>query len=221
MGKYSALAEYLRGQAAKQEVLLTFKEIENILGFELPTSAKRHRCWWANDESHVQAKEGWMNAGWVVKTVNLKEEKATFSLKPEIKLLAEPKTQAKIYGRQNFAEYAGEIMSRHFGVKLSPKKRPEWPKLFDMVSSNASIVGEAAFIATEKARITPGTLAHITEMIWMLEKIDAKTKFIAFGGNEKPPKEWLKKYGKFAKEIQFFFIDKSGHVTCLNGSYFT
>jgi len=73
LGKYAALAEYLRSQRDKQEVSLSFKQTEDILGFELPISAKKYRCWWANDESHVQAMDGWMSVGWTTKSVNLRE----------------------------------------------------------------------------------------------------------------------------------------------------
>ncbi len=51
--KYRKLTSYLMEKEVEGEnsVKLTFKEIEDILGFELPES-KRHRAFWANTESH-------------------------------------------------------------------------------------------------------------------------------------------------------------------------
>jgi len=215
LGKYAALAEYLRNQGDKQEVSLSFKQIEDILGFELPTSARKHRCWWANDESHVQAVEGWMGAGWVVKSVSLKNEEASFTLNPGIKLLLgeRRKPSAKFVKARNFESFARKVMSKHFGVKLAPRKLPGWPKLFDMASSDGTIVGEAIFMAeTGKAKAPPGKLSYITEKVWMLEKTSAETKFIVFGGDATPAKEWLRKYGKFVDKVQFYVIADNGEL---------
>jgi hypothetical protein len=218
LGKYAALAEYLRSQRDKQEVSLSFKQIEDILGFELPISAKKYRCWWANDESHVQAMGGWMSVGWTTKSVNLREGKVTFAFKSEIKL-DERRELPKLYvHKRHFEDFAREIMQKHFGVKLMPKKLPGWPKLFDMVSHDNTIVGEAIFIAAskEKAKILPGRLCYITEKVWLLEKTDAKIKFIVFGGDIATPREWLKKYGKFSDDIQFYIIADNGVLSRLD-----
>ncbi|MGB9960601.1 MAG: DUF7662 domain-containing protein [Candidatus Bathyarchaeales archaeon] len=202
MGKYTALAEYLRSQQ-QREITLSFKQIENILGFELPISARKHRCWWANDESHVQAREGWMSVGWCVKSASLTEEIVSFIFRPEIKLL-----ESKQYRRHSFRDLAREVMSRLFGVNLAPRKLLSWPKLFDMASPDGAIVGEAVFFAASngKTKLLPGRLTYITERVWLLEKTSAKTKFLVFGGDPEAPREWLKKYGKFASEIKFYAI---------------
>lgn len=52
-------------------VTLTFSEIEKITGKSLPQSALKYSSWWANDETHTQAKNGWMAAGWKSSDVNL------------------------------------------------------------------------------------------------------------------------------------------------------
>ena len=46
-GKYQGLYQYLCGMKA-QEWQATFAEVESIIGFELPPSARDHRAWWAN-----------------------------------------------------------------------------------------------------------------------------------------------------------------------------
>jgi hypothetical protein len=50
MGRpYLALYEYLDGRFANV-VVLSFAEIEDLLGFPLPVSARRDARWWANDD---------------------------------------------------------------------------------------------------------------------------------------------------------------------------
>ena len=71
-GKYASLEKYLAGlQTSMQEVTMTFEQIERILNDRLPASASRHKEWWHNESegSHVQA-HAWMNAGWLVDSVD-------------------------------------------------------------------------------------------------------------------------------------------------------
>lgn len=72
MQKYRALGEYLVKQY-KVSVLLTFQEIEQILGFTLPPSAYSYRAWWANNRSHPQA-GSWLSAGWKVSKVDMEKK---------------------------------------------------------------------------------------------------------------------------------------------------
>lgn len=80
-GKYVALTRYLRALPARgTTVTLSFRDLESILTFPLPPSAREHRPWWANQTNNAgrpQA-QGWMNAGFVVDSVFLcgKENRA-------------------------------------------------------------------------------------------------------------------------------------------------
>lgn len=67
--RYDGLRTYLMGRSEPQ-VRLSFPEIEQIIGQPLPSSARRHRAWWANERSgsHVHA-AAWMGAG--RRTVNV------------------------------------------------------------------------------------------------------------------------------------------------------
>ena len=56
MGKYDLLQHYFEGQT-ENELMLSFRQIERIIGSQLPdTAMKAH--WWANDSgsrsAHVQ-----------------------------------------------------------------------------------------------------------------------------------------------------------------------
>jgi hypothetical protein len=68
-GKYTALHEFLTQQEDK-EIEMTLQQIESILGFPLPSSATKHRAWWANDIHHSHAKS-WLLANWEVEKVSL------------------------------------------------------------------------------------------------------------------------------------------------------
>lgn len=70
MSKYGPLGEYLSQQQADR-CTLTFSKVEEIIGASLPASAKR-RPWWANHESHSQARS-WMRFGWAVRRPRLEK----------------------------------------------------------------------------------------------------------------------------------------------------
>jgi CBS domain-containing protein len=79
-GKYVPLRDYLEN--IKQEGIvnlqLAFDQIENLLGEDLPDSARQHRAWWGNDYStHVQA-IAWLSAGWLVDGVDMNKEEVDF-----------------------------------------------------------------------------------------------------------------------------------------------
>lgn len=78
MSKYAALRDFLitrkHGHWSP-----TFSEIEKVLGFNLPVSARKYPAWWANQDrrSHVQC-SGWLDAGWRTSNLSLETEQVTF-----------------------------------------------------------------------------------------------------------------------------------------------
>ncbi len=78
--QYSPLENYLRELPASQEELtLTFERIEQILNEPLPLSAHESGAWWGNQKPGTQVETiAWMNAGWMVDTVDLKERWVRF-----------------------------------------------------------------------------------------------------------------------------------------------
>lgn len=79
-GRYAVLADWLQSQpGAVDKIQLTFNQIEEIVGADLPASARTHRAWWANDSvGHTQSRL-WLEAGWRTTYVNLSEGRITFS----------------------------------------------------------------------------------------------------------------------------------------------
>lgn len=78
MSKYEPLAEHLTRER-DDKWAASFAEVEAVLGFPLPASARRYREWWANQRGggHSQTK-GWQDAGWQVWQVDLEKERVTF-----------------------------------------------------------------------------------------------------------------------------------------------
>lgn len=77
MSKYDPLQTYLSRQA-QREAAMAFGEIERVLGFPLPPSARRHQAWWANNVgTHVNAR-AWRAAGWKTSRVDLASERVVF-----------------------------------------------------------------------------------------------------------------------------------------------
>lgn len=74
-GKYQGLYTYLNGLATP-EWRTTFSEIESVIGFALPASARLHRPWWSNQaggNGHSQAL-AWGAAGWETAEVDMDAE---------------------------------------------------------------------------------------------------------------------------------------------------
>ena len=76
MAKYDPLERYLSAQP-DVGCTLTFSQIEEIIGAPLPPSARRHKSWWGNDSTHVQA-QTWMGVGWMTDPPRLDEETVLF-----------------------------------------------------------------------------------------------------------------------------------------------
>jgi hypothetical protein len=77
MGKYTPLTDYLN-EINLDRVQMTFKEVEDVLKFSLPKSARTHRPWWANTRgSHVQS-GAWLDAGFETESVSLDARRLVF-----------------------------------------------------------------------------------------------------------------------------------------------
>ena len=76
--KYDGLESHLKFRAAFTGLVkLSFARIDGLIGSNLPISAFRDEAWWSNSSSSAHAK-AWLNAGWEVQEVNLKEGYVTF-----------------------------------------------------------------------------------------------------------------------------------------------
>jgi hypothetical protein len=78
MSKYEPLNEFL-GRLKADYWRPTFLELERILGFKLPVTARKNAAWWNAEAGgrHAHANT-WIGAGWKVQDVNVEKEKVTF-----------------------------------------------------------------------------------------------------------------------------------------------
>jgi hypothetical protein len=85
VGKYVSLTKHLRSlPTSEANLTLSFRELESILAFSIPPSARKHRPWWGNQrhKSGRPQAQGWMEAGFVVDAVNIKAGTVRFVRNP-------------------------------------------------------------------------------------------------------------------------------------------
>lgn len=78
--RYAPLEKYLRELPVNQEdITITFESLEQILNEPLPRSAREEYPWWGNQKKGMQVEtNAWMDAGWMVEIVDLKEKWVRF-----------------------------------------------------------------------------------------------------------------------------------------------
>lgn len=76
MSKYEPLKRYLQLRSGS-ETPMSFPEVERVLGFELPPSARQYPAWWSNNLAHVGAR-AWREAGWKASRLDIGSERVTF-----------------------------------------------------------------------------------------------------------------------------------------------
>jgi hypothetical protein len=90
ISRYGGLTNYLKFRGAFTSIVkLSFARIDGLIGENLPMSAYRSEKWWENLPSSPHAK-AWLDAGWEVKEVNLKEGQVVFK---KVKQLAPKKNR--------------------------------------------------------------------------------------------------------------------------------
>jgi hypothetical protein len=70
----------LKSAGGMTVVPATFKQIEAVLGFTLPDTARKNPEWWGNetgDSRHAQCRS-WLNAGFETRNLNLAKEYVEF-----------------------------------------------------------------------------------------------------------------------------------------------
>jgi len=78
--RYAPLGNLLASQPGSIDTLqMTFQEIENIIGGDLPPSARVHRAWWANVTKGNPQSMTWLDADWRRSNLNISTENVTFT----------------------------------------------------------------------------------------------------------------------------------------------
>ena len=111
-----------------------------------------------------------------------------------------------IKDHNTFQENTKKALEKIWNVKFSEKKINIGGllKTFDYVSEDEEYIGEAKFYKSLK---TPAAkFSIIAEYVWLLEKTNAKKKFLIFGNDIEVPERWLKRFG-FITNVEFYFYD--------------
>jgi hypothetical protein len=77
LSKYAKLEKFLLGLPGRSWTA-EFDEIEYILGFALPPSARKHQAWWVNDKHGHSHAASWLDAGWRTTAIDLRARLVTF-----------------------------------------------------------------------------------------------------------------------------------------------
>ena len=99
-GKYRKLRVYLEAHP-RRAWRTTFSNIESILGFELPASARKYRPWWANENGGARHSQtvAWSAAGWQTAEVDMEAETLLFRPKKRSRTLTASILDAEWPGR--------------------------------------------------------------------------------------------------------------------------
>ncbi|MDB5456266.1 MAG: hypothetical protein JWP92_1851 [Caulobacter sp.] len=76
--KYEPLKRRLDAGLDVDRLPMTFREIESLLGFPLPASARKHQAWWSNTRIGHSHAAAWLDPGWRTANVDLAAERVTF-----------------------------------------------------------------------------------------------------------------------------------------------
>ncbi len=221
MSKYARLGRHLE-ESGMESVRLSFAEIERILGFSLPGSARSYRAWWANEArgSHSHAKYGWMAGGYRVLSLRLEAEHVTFVKEDRGRRshrLA-PRDKGGLLTASAFEELGRKALETHFETEFQSRETSGVPKIFDYVSDDARLVGDAKYFSMVRGKgVPPAKFSTIAEHVWLLEHVDANTKFLLFGNDRRVPERWLERYGVLVSGVAFYFLDDEGRLLTLNG----
>ena len=77
MSKYEPLGQFLAA-SKRDEVPMTFAEIERVLGFPLPAKSKAVRAWWSNNPHNSVMTKIWLAAGFRSERVDMNAQKLVF-----------------------------------------------------------------------------------------------------------------------------------------------
>jgi hypothetical protein len=131
---------------------------------------------------------------------------------------AAPSQSAPKLTATQFEVLARHVFSQHFGAQLQPGKLPGVPKLFDLVSADGQIAGDAKYFTLVGGQhLPPAKFSIIAEHVWLLEKTGAANKFLVFGNDIEVPKRWLERYGHLCQDVRFYFLSDVGEISLLNG----
>jgi hypothetical protein len=126
MSKYDPLTHHL-AQRGYSRIPMGFSELETLLGFGLPDSARKHRAWWSNNPSNSVMTKAWLAAGYRSEQVDLEAEKLVFAKLNEV----DPTPSATVQeptpkGRHPLIGCMRGTFTIMSGTDLTEPTEPDW-----------------------------------------------------------------------------------------------
>lgn len=134
MTKYEPLHRFLDA-AQNDRIAMTFAEIEDLIGTQLPPSARKHRAWWSNNPSNSVITYAWLTAGYKSENVDLEREKLVFRKMNQAESV-DPGPQASTDGatmtgaRRPLIGFMKGLLTIAPGTDLTEPADPEWAEKF-------------------------------------------------------------------------------------------
>lgn len=125
MSKYDPLTRHLSSRNLSR-IPMRFGELEDLLGFPLPASARRHRAWWSNNPSNSVMTKAWLEAGYQSEQVDLCSEKLVFAKLNSLDEPPEPTPGPAPKGRHPLIGCMAGTMTIMPGTDLTEPTAPEW-----------------------------------------------------------------------------------------------
>jgi len=114
---------------------------------------------------------------------------------------------------REFETFARRHMSTYLGMPLAERQPEGFPKRFDYVSPDGTIVGDAKYLTLVRGRkMPPAKFMEIAGHVWLLERTLAIRRFLVFGNQRRVPEWWLEKYGSFVETVEFYFLSLDGKL---------
>lgn len=126
MSRYAALARYLE-TVSEDVVTLSFGEIESILGFPLPPSARKHGAWWSNGASNA----AWITVGWKSEGRDMAGQRVTFRRGASTTMSA-PKVSSVRPSRAAITFDVSTLTTSDFAENVDVTVRMSWRRLGDI-----------------------------------------------------------------------------------------
>jgi hypothetical protein len=106
-----------------------------------------------------------------------------------------------------------ELSSKTKNKKWGGKPSIDFPKEFDFVSEDGTIIADIAQISMVSGeKLMLAKFSMVSEMVWLLEKVPAERRILIFTGDtEELPQNWLSRLGALTT-VEFFFIDEFGKM---------
>ncbi len=131
MSKYAPLTHHLASRRVAH-VPMTFKELENLLGFQLPPSSRKHRAWWSNNPSNNVMTKAWVSAGYRTEDVDIEKERLVFQKINSTSGAATDEATRPMLGPKRhplFGAFKGTITIQE-GYDLTEPADPEWGNVY-------------------------------------------------------------------------------------------